>query len=274
MTTRVLAGHCIALSISESPEMAVLGLGKEHLEDAMTELVRLLFASGASVAYGGDLRPGGFTNLLFEVVNRYRLNRDEDRNLVRNYLAWPVHSALHRNDIEELQNQLQGLADLILLSLDGKPISLDDRAKEPVSIQPHEWIYGLTAMRHTMAAETKARIVLGGKTSGYKGDMPGVAEEALIQLSRMAPLYVLGGFGGCSREIAVAMGIGDRSLPAVNTAGWSASNKFGKLGPGNLSNGLPEADNKRLAVTAHVDEAATLVMRGLFNLYRKRKKGH
>lgn len=273
MKQRALAGRCIALSISESPEMAVLGLGKEHLEDAMTEMARHLIASGASVAYGGDLRPGGFTNLLFEVVNRYRLNRDEDRILVRNYLAWPVHSVLHKNDIVSLQSGLEGLAELVLLSPDGKRIGLDDRSNEPVSVKQEEWIFGLTAMRHTMAAETEARIALGGKTSGFKGSMPGIAEEALIQLNQAAPLYVLGGFGGCSRDIAVAMGLDDRSQPATKTADWSAVDKFDGFGSRKLHNGLTEADNKRLAITAHVDEAAALVMRGLFKLYRKRKKG-
>jgi hypothetical protein len=285
-----LAGRCIALSISESPEMAVLGLGKEHLEDAMTELARHLIASGASVAYGGDLRPGidrggsrgeirasepstdhggvGFTNLLFEVVNRYRLNRDEDRILVRNYLAWPVHSVLRKNDIEALQHGLEGLADLILLSLDGKRISLDDRPQEPITVKQDEWIDGLTAMRRTMAAETQARIVLGGKTSGFKGSMPGIAEEALIQLNQAAPLYVLGGFGGCSHDLAVAMRLDTRSP----TADWTAVSKFNRFSPSNLRNGLTEAENKRLASTAHVDEAAALVMRGLFKLSRKNKR--
>src|SRR5580704_1892715 len=89
-----LDGHTIALSISNSPDLAVLGLGKEHLEDAMTEIARHLIACGANLAYGGDLREGGFTELLFEIVNRYRLNKDSERILVKNYLAWPVHTSM------------------------------------------------------------------------------------------------------------------------------------------------------------------------------------
>ena len=33
-------------------------------------------------------------------------------------------------------------------------------------------------------------------------ELPGVAEEALLALRESRPLYVLGGFGGCARDIA------------------------------------------------------------------------
>jgi hypothetical protein len=56
MKASPLAGMRIGISISESPDMAVLGLGPEHLEDAMSEIARRLLACGASLVYGGDLR--------------------------------------------------------------------------------------------------------------------------------------------------------------------------------------------------------------------------
>lgn len=62
-----LSGRCIAFSISRSPDMEVLGMGREHLDDAMTEIARHLIACGATLAYGGDLREKGFTKRLFEV---------------------------------------------------------------------------------------------------------------------------------------------------------------------------------------------------------------
>ena len=52
--------------------MAALGLSEEHLQDAMTEIALQLLSSGKSLAYGGDLRVHGFTELLFELVERYR----------------------------------------------------------------------------------------------------------------------------------------------------------------------------------------------------------
>ena len=128
MKTAFLRGRCVALSISNSPDMAVLGLGKEHLDDAMTEIALHLIACGATIAYGGDLREGGFSELLFEVVNRYRSNKDSDRILVSNYLAWPVHASMSAAQIEKWQNALDGLATLVLLNLDGKQMLLSERS--------------------------------------------------------------------------------------------------------------------------------------------------
>jgi hypothetical protein len=72
----LLGGSCVGISISNTPDLAALGFGNEHLEDAMTEIARHLIACGATLAYAGDLREGGFTELLFEIANRYRANKD------------------------------------------------------------------------------------------------------------------------------------------------------------------------------------------------------
>ena len=68
---------------------------------------------------------------------------------------------------------------------------------------------GLTMMRIVMQKETQARIVLGGKVDGYKGRMPGIAEEALLSLQSHQPIFLLGGFGGCTRDIAETIGLAD-----------------------------------------------------------------
>ena len=96
-----IAGRTVAISISESPDMAVLGLSDAHLRDAMDRLALHLLASGASLAYGGDLRANGFTDWLFELVSRYQHPASEVRIGVTNYLAWPIHIsrtyAVYRN---------------------------------------------------------------------------------------------------------------------------------------------------------------------------------
>lgn len=70
MKNGFLDGYSVALSISRSPDLAILGLGNELLEDAMAEIARHPMACGATLAYGGDLRDAGFTQLLFEIVSR------------------------------------------------------------------------------------------------------------------------------------------------------------------------------------------------------------
>jgi hypothetical protein len=266
-----LSGRRIALSISRSPDMEVLGMGKEHLDDAMTEIARHLIACGATLAYGGDLREKGFAELLFEVVNRYRFNKDSDSILVRNYLAWPVHASMNAADIEQWQMTLEGLARLVLLTPEGKEMKLADRSADAAVTDDKQWADGLTAMRLTMASDIEARITLGGQTAKYKGRLPGIAEEALIQIKRKAPLYILGGFGGCSFDLARAMGVDRRDVPRSPSSGsWAGIEEFGKFGVADLRNGLTPSENRLLAETVHVDQAVALILRGLMKTKRRR----
>jgi hypothetical protein len=268
-----LGGSCVALSISNSPDLGVLGLGKEHLEDAMTEVARHLLACGATLAYGGDLREGGFTELLFEIVNRYRANQDSEMILVSNYLAWPVHASMDAEQIEKWQLALRGLAHLVLLAPTGEEIALSDRPTAAKSPDEKEWADGLTAMRMTMASGIAARIALGGQTSKYKGRLPGIAEEALIQIKQSAPLFVLGGFGGCAYDLVTAMGVSRRELPrSAATDRWAGIEMFRDFGPKDLNNGLSLEENRKLAETVHIDEAVTLILRGLMKTARKRRR--
>ena len=126
-----LSKSAVAISISESPNMSVLGLGPEHLVDAMAEVARHLLAMGARLMYGGDLRVDGFTNILFELVARYRRDADlgDERVGVTNYLAWPVHMTFSEQDVDQLSAALSGVADLVYLDVNGRVMSLDDRRK-------------------------------------------------------------------------------------------------------------------------------------------------
>ena len=72
--------------------MRALGLSDGHLRDAMAEIALQVLASGSSLAYGGDLRQHGFTELLADLVGRYRNHPRHGGTIgVTDYLAWPVH---------------------------------------------------------------------------------------------------------------------------------------------------------------------------------------
>ena len=88
-------------------------------------------------------------------------------------------------------------ARLVFLALDGGGLAEEERL-ELDAHEPHEdeWAKGLTAMRSVMRDDFRARIVLGGRVEGYKGTMPGIAEEIRISLEAGQPVFVLGGFGG------------------------------------------------------------------------------
>ena len=167
----------IGISISESPDMRFFGFTDGHVKDAKAAFAIYLLSSGATLAYGGDLLDRGFTRLIFDLVLRYRPREEA----VANYLAWPVHATMEADDIRERDEALRGFARLILLALDGSPIPCKEHRTVPAStVDDRKWCVGLTAMRKLMCAQTDARIVLGGKLDGYKGAMPGVAEETLL----------------------------------------------------------------------------------------------
>lgn len=263
----VLGQQAVAISISESPDMAVLGLSDGHLRDAMAETARHLLALGARLVYGGDLRQHGFSDLLFELIARHRRDADEgdDRVGVTNYLAWPVHIQQSVAELDEVGADLHGSASLVCLRLDGTALSMAER-RTLISERPTEveWAEGLTAMRRTMLANTGARIVLGGRVDRFKGSMPGVAEEALLSFQGGQPLYLMGGFGGCARDIAETIGL----VPpwAGSRPAWARRAEFGAFSVEDLNNGLSPEENTALARTPHVDQAITLILRGLMRV--------
>ena len=263
----VLERQVIAISTSESPDMPALGLSDEHLRDAMAEIARHMLALGATLVYGGDLRQYGFSELLFEIVARHRRDADdgEDRTGVTNYLAWPVHILKPFDDLEKTAADLAGSTELVCLALDGALMSMQER-RQLVPQQPTEaeWSNGLTAMRRTMLAQTHARIVLGGRIDQYKGAMPGIGEEALLSLQGNQSLFLIGGFGGCARDIAESLGL---IAPwAAARRAWQGRAAFEAFSAADLNNGLTPEENATLARTPHVDQAIILILRGLLKV--------
>lgn len=119
-------------------------------------------------------------------------------------------------------------------------------------------------MRDVVTGVSDARIILGGRVEGFKGRMPGIAEEALVALSVRQPLFLLGGFGECARDIACDLSlIADTLRPR---APWASRSAFAGFNASSLNNGLDAEENAVLATTVHIDQAVTLVLRGLLRV--------
>ena len=264
MPAEIQAPRIVAISTSDSPDMDALGLSECHLREAVAEFAIHLLASGANLAYGGDLRQQSFTELLFELVMRYR-QQEETEARVTDYLAWPVHIRMTVDDLDKHNAKLLEFAQLVLIGQDGSRMSMEDRQMLP-SREPtdSEWSAGLTSMRQAMCRETGARIVLGGRVEGYKGDMPGIAEEALLSFRAGQPLFLVGGFGGCTCDIAEAVRLVDTR--SSYRPAWPGRHRFERYGPDDLHNGLSIEENRVLARTSHIEQAVFLVMLGLRRL--------
>ena len=271
----------IGISISDSSDLKALGLGDGHLRDAMGEIATHLLASGDHLVYGGDLREEGFTRLLIELVPRYtrQSNTGSPRDLfisyqheggeeadnlttVVNYLAWPVHIRMTYDELESFAEGVRDVATPILLDIEGESMTMEHR-KDLLSGEPDddEWAAGLTSMRQTMRERIDARILLGGRVEGYRGRLPGIAEEALLSLDSEQPVFLLGGFGGCARDIAEALDLAPTWQGSREQ--WPGRSNFEGYGPESLRNGLSYKDNQVLATTPYVDQWLPLILRGL-----------
>lgn len=259
--------HFVAVSTSESPDMTVLGLSDAHLCDAMAEIARHVLNFGSRLVYGGDLRQHGFSELLFEIAARHHpvVESAEQHLGVTNYLAWPVHIGMPIESIEAAIETLAGTAELVCMDMNGEPLSMQQRRQlESRHATDAEWCEGLTTMRQHMLAKTDARIVLGGRIEDYKGAMPGIAEEVLLSLQGRQPLFLIGGFGGCARDIAESLQLVEQQ--ALGHRAWPGREELDGYSASDLNNGLSESDNATLARTPHIDQAVALILRGLLKV--------
>lgn len=266
MNTLLHPPRAIAVSVSDSPDTDGLGVSGDHVWDTFTELVIELLASGVDLAYGGDLRARGFTEVLFELAGRY-CRPGQTTIRVTNYFAWPVHIRMSAGDLDDVAAHVDHVARLAFVGLNGAQMSTDERRPLP-SHEPDEseWRLGLTSMRALMQTETSARISIGGQVENYKGKMPGIAEEALMSLKAKQPLFLVGGFGGCTRDVAETLALVD---PWRDRRDWPERHLFDDYSADDLMNGLTAEENQTLARTPFIGQARQLVMLGLHRLFRE-----
>ncbi len=204
----------------------------------MASIALQLLAEGRSVAYGGDPRQNGFAEILPNPVVRYR-NRPRHREtiVVTGYLAWPTHVRMTPEEIAALSADGEPFARLVFVGRDGTRLSTEGRltlgTREPVEPERRE---GLTAMCTAMGCDARARVVLGGRVEGYRGAMPGVAEEVRLSLAVGQPGFLVGRFGGCIRDVAETVGLVKRR--AGSRDDWAGRERSCDTAPDDLRNGL------------------------------------
>lgn len=282
LPARALNGRRIGISVSDSADLARLGLTEAHFQLALRELARTALVGGATLAYGGHLVPGGYTHFLVGEIGQYArigaLGRRMAEVPLLICLSNQEHRYCSRSALAQIDANLGVYGELRCIDLNGAvvtdPMTGRDDVGEPYPTDRGALAQGLTALRRYMTANTAGRMLLGGKRHGYTGSMPGVLEEAVMALEANQPLYLASGYGGAALDVACAVDAqldrfcprraGDPALDGATQAGLAQVRGIvSNAGWTRLNNGLNLAENLRLAVTHRPAEIAALVALGL-----------
>lgn len=288
-----LKGKTIGISISESDNLSELGYGVSHLRDAIIEIARYILATGGKLAYGGDMRQGGFTELIFDLLAYYKADKElQPNDRFYSYLAYPISTTLTLQKEAELKQNVSFRK--VAPPNDLTIVNPNEFLKPNSTENLYVWVRCLTQMRQEMESNCNARIFLGGRTNGFKGKCPGILEELMIAIHHNHPVYLVGAFGGITKDaIDTLNGKIPDSISAEyyfdNNDYRSLFNYYNEKHPDNTidyknylsvlqsiglkgiaeQNGLSESDNLRLTTTPHISEMVYLIMKGLTNRFTK-----
>ena len=219
---RWLKGHVIGISVSESEDLLGLGFGREHLREFLMRVSRPLLRAGADMAYGGHFKNDAFTRDLIGLISDEQREGTSDSKpwigILYNHSAWPYYTDITAEDEAEYIDACRFIPiTQELAGLSGDAIISDMPLKKYESRKAINGAIVLSAMRQYMAEgmllerqgapsdkipPVYARIIVGGKTRGFSGILPGLYEEALYCLEKRRPLYILGGYGGAAGKLA------------------------------------------------------------------------
>lgn len=285
----------IGISISDPSDEELISIGQssKHLVLFSQDIARHLLARNATLIYGGDLRPDGFTQFIFNEAQALKTRLQSLSNIhIKNYIAWPIYKN-DNADIKIWKAEYSNVAEMVELSY---PEDVKDLIPSKDSFLPplnpqnlFVWSRCLTEMRKKMIEDCDVRICAGGRHFGYKGKMPGVLEEILLAFEMKRPLFLLGGFGGVTSSVCNL--IQNEVPPQELTLDWQIHYNSGYkellnfcssrdekysinynlltdiIKYDNLNNGLSKEDNERLFTTPFIDEALNLIFKGLKSLY-------
>lgn len=279
----------IAISVAVSNDLSSLGVGLEMLKDLTIELSRHILKAGGKMIYGGNLTKDGFTKKFKDLSRQYGKYEKAKEDVVyfTNYLTWPIYNNISIEDEAEYRASRVKL----VYAEPSRFVSPEQRNKFILSDNNDNRFLCATSLslrRQLAEKEANARILVGGKTFGYSGCMPGLVEEFLVALNNHHPIYLIGGFGGIAKRIAqiIEKKEGNTSEQLLKlvlsdpkyesfynyyiSKGQNIDYTFlDKVSIDDLNNGLSIEQNIRLFYSVNIMEIVSLVLSGLNN-----KLGH
>ena len=254
-----LAGRLIGMSVSEADDLPQLGLPHDQLQSALQALLVPLVSDGARIAYGGRIQYTGenYTLIISQQLGETYRRLDQAPGS-RPFVHFVAQERMVETPAAPMFEHLQQMApygEIWVTTEEGVTLTLAASVpgsnevaacagcglQAAVDIQMGQGAAGLaglplvqallalsapqagpsfTAMRRHMATLCDARVMVGGRKTGFSGQISGLCEEALLTIAAGKPLFVLGGGGGASRDIAAALGLidEDQCVPRVPQA--------------------------------------------------------
>ncbi|MDR9805476.1 hypothetical protein [Rhizobium hidalgonense] len=228
----------VQISLSVPPNHLKLGIPPRELDRAMLSTCMAIVRAGATVVYGGDLRPDGFTFKIFRHLARAYANTGSVPFIhAVNYvslsnMSFDVLFAALKERRGTCQTFLCVEGTMKAASLDDDYIVVSDREAsiELEAASFPSWVAGLehleppqkeiTRARATIAGYIDATVAIGGKmgllanqADGYLGGMPGILEESFLTLELGKPFIPLAAYGGATRDLAI-------KLELLGTESW------------------------------------------------------
>lgn len=253
----------VGISVSPCEEAARIGYDERQINRIVIRMAQYFLDRNMRVIFGHDWREDGvmravadFAGIVAaraETVDASSVRKEskdvEDGAELRMLNVVPTEGASLSRMALEAQHESGGVL---------RVISSNDGIEYIREIMPEvsAWFHGLdgregraeelTALRLCITAllNPGCRICLGGKTTGYQGDEPGVMEEARLALKYRKPLYLMGGFGGATTRFG-------KDPKCRGMAYWSAAN------------GLTEEEKQELFETTDVERAIRLISTGI-----------
>lgn len=287
-----LDGKTIGISISDPVSKDEESYQKLHLPLSAIKkfsqvLARQILLNGGNLAYGGDFRKDGFTDIILNEIHGLA-NKVKGKNIrLINYRAWPLYNGKTDKEWMADNKDILKIHDVkcskIPNSLEKKFIKVADAQSKAY------WSQSMTNMRKRNVNECGYRICAGGKLRGYSSCMPGVLEEFLLTYKKEKPIFLIGAFGGVAGKICHA--IIESQVPEELTYEWQKNNNLyyedvQKILGKDCANyeeverillnvkiddlaektGLLKKEYERLMVTPFIDEAVHLILKGLSNI--------
>lgn len=277
-----LKGKKVAISVSESDDFESLGLSQAILKDLTVELSRHILIAKGRMVYGGDLRQDGYTELFKDLSYQYGQYEKTDSSHVYfdNYLSWPITTKLTEDIVADYAHNRVNLVKVAHAAECEGVVNLTEFLPPVGDGNLYLWGQSLTKMRETMEAAVSARIIVGGRTRGFKGKMAGLLEEFKIAKDNHHPIYLVGGFGGIAGMLCAAI---RKEIPSQAFLEEACKHDYyeslfkyyaskghpidyswiDNIMEGDLNNGLTPDENKRLFSTTNIMEIVSLVLHGL-----------